>query len=208
MGPTASQILLLIKTRGPLRTAALADALGLTAQGARQQLERLAADGLIDLRDEKQGVGRPRRIWSLSARGHARFPDAHAELSLELIAAVRREFGEDGLVRLIARREHDSLRAYGAVLSAAVDLHDRIDQLARIRTAEGYMAEVNQEGDDFVLVENHCPIRAAASACQGLCRAELDTFRRTLGGGCRVERIDHILAGARRCAYRVTPITA
>jgi predicted ArsR family transcriptional regulator len=30
-------------------------------------------------------------------------------------------------------------------------------------------------------------------------------FRAVLGTGASVERIDHILAGARRCAYRITP---
>ena len=50
--------------------------------------------------------------------------------------------------------------------------------------------------------------RAAAAICQGFCRSELDAFRRILGPGCRVERTDHILAGARRCAYRITEVEA
>ena len=36
------------------------------------------------------------------------------------------------------------------------------------------------------------------------CRAELEVFQDTLGAGVIVERTDHILAGARRCAYRIT----
>ncbi|MES2724598.1 MAG: MarR family transcriptional regulator, partial [Pseudomonadota bacterium] len=55
----------------------------------------------------------------------------------------------------------------------------------------------------FLLVENHCPICAAAAACQGFCRAELMVFRAVLGPGVHIERTDHILAGARRCAYRI-----
>jgi len=58
-------------------------------------------------------------------------------------------------------------------------------------------------GDGFLLIENHCPICAAAAACQGFCRAELEVFRDTLGADVIVERTDHILAGARRCAYRI-----
>jgi predicted ArsR family transcriptional regulator len=55
----------------------------------------------------------------------------------------------------------------------------------------------------FLFVENHCPICAAAAACQGLCRSELAIFRAVLGAEITVERTDHILAGARRCAYRI-----
>jgi predicted ArsR family transcriptional regulator len=204
MGPTAERLLLLIKTGGPAPTAVLAGGLGLTPQGARQQLERLAADGLVEPRDERRGVGRPRRVWSLTPAGQARFPDAHAQLTVELIAAVREEFGEDGLERLVARRERDGLRAYAVAMAGAGSLRERVERLAEIRAAEGYMAAVAEEPDGLLLVENHCPVCAAAAVCQGLCRSELDAFRRLLGPGCRIERVDHLLAGARRCAYRIT----
>jgi predicted ArsR family transcriptional regulator len=67
------------------------------------------------------------------------------------------------------------------------------------------MAEWRKDDDGFLLVENHCPICTAAAACQGFCRSELDVFRDALGRDAVVERIEHILAGARRCAYRITP---
>jgi predicted ArsR family transcriptional regulator len=66
------------------------------------------------------------------------------------------------------------------------------------------MAEAKAEGDGYVLVESHCPICVAATACRGFCRAELDTFRAVLGPGASVERTEHIVQGDRRCAYRVT----
>ncbi|MDR3506919.1 MAG: transcriptional regulator [Caulobacteraceae bacterium] len=206
MTSTSDQILFTLKTRGPARTGDLADGLGLTRQGARQQLEKLAAEGLVTFSDERDGVGRPRRLWSLDAAGHARFPDTHAQLSVELLAAIRTEFGDAGLDRLIARREIDSLRAYQHRLEGAADLEQRVRRLAEARSAEGYMAEVLADADGYLLVENHCPICAAAKACQGLCRSELEVFRQALRPDCRVERTDHILAGARRCAYRITAV--
>jgi predicted ArsR family transcriptional regulator len=54
-----------------------------------------------------------------------------------------------------------------------------------------------------LFVEDHCPICAAAATCQALCRSELAIFRKLLGQGVAVVRVDHVLAGARRCAYRV-----
>jgi predicted ArsR family transcriptional regulator len=77
--------------------------------------------------------------------------------------------------------------------------------LAEIRREQGYMAECTKMPDGSILLaENHCPICVAASTCQGLCREELSMFRALLGDKARVERTDHILAGARRCAYRIT----
>jgi predicted ArsR family transcriptional regulator len=66
------------------------------------------------------------------------------------------------------------------------------------------MAEAWPEGEGYVLVENHCPICVAATACQGFCRSEVDTFREVLGPGASVERTEHIIEGDRRCAYRIS----
>ncbi len=204
MRSPADRILLTLKTRGTQDTATLAAQMGVSRQAALQALERLAAEGLVGHADERRGVGRPRRLWSLTDAAQARFPDTHAQLTLEMLEAIRAEFGEAGVERLIARRERAAEAAYDAALAGARKLEDRVARLTKLRAAEGYMAEWRREGDGWLLVENHCPICAAAAACQGFCRAELELFRAALGPGVTVERTDHILAGARRCAYRIT----
>lgn len=169
------------------------------------QTEKLAAQGLTEGERERMGVGRPGARWRLTPAGHARFPDAHAQVTVELLEAVREEFGAEGLDRMIARREAASRRLYMEAMGEASDLEARLDRLTRLRAAEGYMAQWSPTGDGtYVLVENHCPICAAATACQGFCRSELSLFREALAPA-GVERIDHILQGARRCAYLVTP---
>lgn len=202
---TQARILFLLKSRGALNARDLAAQLGITATGARQHLAALAAEGLIDSDIASAARGRPRRVWRLSDAGHARFTDRHADLTLDLIRSTEAVFGADGLNRLIRHRERQSLAAYRQGIAGAT-IHDRLSQLAELRSREGYMAAWTREPDgSFLLVENHCPICAAAKACQGFCRSELAIFRAVLGPMVKVERTDHILAGARRCAYRVTP---
>src|SRR2546422_644329 len=84
----------------------------------------------------------------------------------------------------------------------------QLERLAATRSAEGYMATVRKAGDGWLLVENHCPICAAARACQGFCRSELELFREVLGEGVEIERVEHVLAGGRRCAYSVREAAA
>jgi len=204
MNAPADRILLQLKTRGPAETLALAGALGVSRQTTLQQLERLVADGLVTHADARRGVGRPRRVWSLTPAAQTRFPDTHAQLTLKMLDAVRAEFGEGGVDRLISRREAVTTRSYAQALAPLRSLAARVARLAELRTAEGYMADCSPDpGGGFLLVENHCPICAAAAACQGFCRAELQVFRDALGPGVTVERTDHILAGARRCAYLI-----
>ena len=203
--PTAVRFLVLLKTRGPQTTADLGEAAGVTAEAARQQLFRLAADGLVVATSEPRGVGRPAQVWGLTQAGNARFPDAHAELTAQLIGTIRTQLGEEVLDRLIDARAAESKAAYAAALEGAANLGERVARLAEARTREGYLAESWPEGQGYVLVENHCPICVAATACQGFCRAELDTFRQVLGPGASVERTEHIVNGDRRCAYRIAP---
>jgi predicted ArsR family transcriptional regulator len=198
------RILFLLKTRAPLSAADLARDLGITPMGVRQHLMKLEADGLVIFADERRTVGRPKRLWRLTEAAEARFPDTHAQVAVELIGGIDRLFGAEGLDRLIGLRETEMLARYRKELESAGTLRQRLTKLARLRDSEGYMAEVESEGRGrYLLVENHCPICAAARACQGFCRSELSIFQALLAG-CTVERTDHILAGARRCAYRIT----
>jgi predicted ArsR family transcriptional regulator len=126
-------------------------------------------------------------------------------MTVELIGAIRGEFGEAGLDRLIRRREQAMAAQYEQALHGAASLEERVTRLARLRSAEGYMAEVARRDDGgYMIAENHCPICAAAAACQGFCRSELALFARLLAPA-RVERVEHLLAGARRCSYLVMP---
>jgi len=78
--------------------------------------------------------------------------------------------------------------------------------VAALRREQGYMAECVRRVDGSILLrENHCPICVAAKTCQGLCREELGLFRALVGTRAQVERTDHILAGASRRAYVITP---
>jgi len=204
---TADHTLYLLKTRGPQTAQQLAALLDLTSMGARRQLEAAQDKGLTTYEDVADKVGRPSRRWLLTEAGHARFPDRHADLTLQLIEQVRALFGEAGLEQLIAAREVSSEACYQDLLKDAQALPERVAALVRARDSEGYMAEAQAQDDgSLLLIENHCPICAAAANCQQFCRSELDVFQRVLGAGCKVERAEHLLAGARRCVYRITPI--
>jgi len=199
------RVLYLLKTRGPQTATQLAKRIKVTPMAVRQHLYGLTEEGLVDYDDERRKVGRPSRVWKLAPLAHDRFPNSHGDLTVELIGAMRRAFGEKGLDKLISERTRDQLERYRAAMPARSEpLEKRVAALARLRRDEGYMAEWSRERDGtLLLVENHCPICAAAQVCQTLCRDELSVFRSVLGRGVPVERVEHVLTGARRCAYRI-----
>ena len=197
----------MLKSRGSLTASALARALGITVVGTRQHLAKLHAEGLVAFDDQAGEVGRPKRFWRLTAKGHGRFPDTHGDLTVNLIGGIRSVFGEAGLDRLIEARQVAAVAAYCRALEPCSNLEDRIRAVARLRTEEGYMAELEVEPDgSFLLIENHCPICAAAKTCQGFCRSELELFRAAFGTEASVTRQEHLLSEGRRCVYRVTTL--
>ena len=203
---TRRAILELLKWYGPQDARTLARRLAVSTMAVGRHLHGLAAEKLIANEAEARPMGRPARLWQLTPAANDLFPNAHAELTLSLIQSTRKAFGARGLDRLIATRSRDQIAAYRARVRRGGSLRRRLEALARLRADEGYMAEVQQDRDGtLLLIENHCPICAAATACTRLCAGELRVFEEVLGKDVVVERIDHILAGARRCAYRVRP---
>jgi len=202
---TQNKLLYLLKTRGPLTAQQLAQILALTSMGARRQLEAAQEGGLVQCEDRPAGVGRPGRWWLLTEAGHARFPDRHGEVVVQLIGHLRTQFGEAGVETLIQARETQMAAQYRDELAASTSLCDRVAALAAIRTREGYMAEVNADDNGWLLIEHHCPICAAAGSCQAFCRSELQLFRELLPQA-RIERTEHLLADGARCVYQIRPL--
>jgi len=197
-------VLALLKRESPVAAETLAKRLGVTAMAVRQHLAGLEIAGLASHETHAKGVGRPAKLWRATPGADAHFADSHSALAADLIGQMKKAFGEDGLDRLLKLRTSDQERVYRARIGEKPSLKARLDALARVRSEEGYMADVRRdpESGGWLFVENHCPICAAAKLCAGLCREELALFQRVLGD-VRIERVSHIVAGAGRCAYRI-----
>src|ERR1700722_8295271 len=99
---SSHRLLMTLKTRGPRTAAELGGELGITKEAARQHMMKLAAEGLATASMESSGgVGRPAQFWSLTSEGNARFPDAHAQLTVQLIGLIRTHLVEAPLEHLL-----------------------------------------------------------------------------------------------------------
>ena len=194
---------MLLKMRGPLTALEIAHELKITKEGIRLQLLKLSEEEMVTTGHHSRGVGRPQKTFSLTAKGNARFPDTHAELTLKLINIIS-AMGGNAMEEVISVYEETGKQKYHEEMDGLEQLEQKIEKLVEIRTREGYMAEYARNQDGYLLIENHCPICAAASICQGFCSSELNTFRSVLGKVVTVTRVTHIISGDRRCAYQIT----
>ena len=186
----------------------LAEVFELTDTAVRQHLDALEIAGLVErTRGAAPGRGRPPVWWRLAPDATGLFPDRHGDLTVELIRSIREALGDEALDRIVATRSRHQLDSYrGQLPGTGSPVSVRVRRLAELRTDEGYLAEVVPDGDDFVLIEHHCPICDAARTCQGLCSSELELFQAALGDDVSVRREQHLLGGDSRCAYRISTV--
>jgi DeoR family suf operon transcriptional repressor len=205
---TRDGILAALKRRGEARAEDLAVALGVTVSALRQHLVALAADGLVGHREVRSGPGRPKHLYSLTDAAEALFPKTYDELTNELLDYVSEESPEL-LERVFERRRERRVAGASArVAAAGPALADRVAELARVLDEDGYLAEMVDwpEAGPGVLrvVEHNCAILGVAARYGQACSSELDFIRAVLPDA-TVERVSHIMAGQRQCAYEIRP---
>src|ERR1041384_7654990 len=87
-------VLALLKRKGPISADSLAIELGITGMAVRQHLQALAEKGLTEHEEHIKGRGRPVKLWRATVEADRYFADSHAALAADLIAQMRKVFGE------------------------------------------------------------------------------------------------------------------
>jgi len=199
---TRRRVLEVLKREGPHSAQALSRILGITSMGVRQQLNALERDGLIQYRIERKGLGRPGHVYLLTGLGDELFPRTYPQFAGSVLETVKLLDGEEGVDRIFAKRT-DLIQQQYEERMAGKDLEHKVQELARIRSEEGYMAGWERVAPDtFLLHENNCAVCQIALHCGQACSSELEVFQRVLPEA-EVTRESHILQGDRACTYRI-----
>lgn len=168
--------------------------------GVRQHLSGLERDDLVETRVVRQDRGRPAHYFGLTKEAEHLFPVRYGQLAVELLEQMAEIDGEEKVGALLALRTERLEQAYNEEM-AGQPLADKVRVLGEIRDREGYMAESHADGDEYVLVEHHCPIYEIARRFPRVCQLEQELFERTLDAG--VRRDEHKILGDDRCRYLV-----
>ncbi len=201
----ATELVTTLKHAGEASADDLAASLGVTVSAVRQQLDGLAADGLVAWRPLARGRGRPTHVYRLTRAAEPLFPKAYGGLTTELLGYVA-DTDPSLLDDVFDRRRQRRLDAARARLAAAgADLAARVAELAHILDEDGYLAawEARPDGS-FRVVEHNCAVLDVAERYGQACTSEMAFLRQALPDA-RIERVSHMIAGAHSCAYEITP---
>ena len=197
-----AELLVALKKAQPQTAGELGERFGLTANALRRHLKVLEEDGLVRYCREVRGVGAPVFAYSLTEAGEALFPRRYASVLAAALDALRGVEG-DAAVTAVLSREWDTLATEAAPVLDALPLPERVQLVAELLTARGYMAEVVDETDDGRpgLRIHNCAMREIAERFPEACAVEARELGRLIG--VPVTRGAHRLGGCRMCEYAI-----
>ena len=199
LGETQQAVLLVLKRLGNATQSQVAREVRFAPATLREHLQSLVASGLVQRQGSRHGKpGRPEVVYALTDRGDALFPNRAPQVLRELIShltergytRVLRRFFEG---RVAARRDAALARVNGLSGSA------RVQEVARILSEEGFMAQVGSSPQEPTLRLCHCPIREVVSITQVPCQFEQQLIAELLGR--QLHRLQYIPDGDASCSY-------
>jgi DeoR family suf operon transcriptional repressor len=202
----ATELVTALKHAGEATADDLAAELGVTVSAVRQQLDALAADGLVAWHPQARGRGRPTHVYRLTRAAEPLFPKTYGGLTNELLSYVGD--ADPSLVDGIfdRRRQRRLEGAQARLARIGPDFASRVAEVASILDEDGYLASFEAMPDGtFRIVEHNCAVLDVAERYGQACSSEIAFLRQALPDA-RIERVSHMIAGAHSCAYEVTPV--
>jgi len=202
LGESQRLILEQLKRRGSGTVPELAERLQLSVETIRNHLKSLCGLQLTGRNGTRiDGPGRPEIVYTLTEHARRYFPRRDAE-TLSALAAFLEEEGRGAVIRDFFRRQGEKRRQEALDRIEGLEGRDRLDEVARILTDEGFMAEIETDPSGRSLLRLcNCPIRSLIDVSRAPCRAELGFVRALLGR--RLTRVSYIPSGDTACCYAI-----
>ena len=205
---TKGEILRLLQGWGEATVAHLAQALDMSPAAVRRHLDGLRAEGLVDVRSQRQAVGRPSFIFypteeaeEISSAGYSRLLGRMFQGLLELPSEdVSGQAGREVLGRVFEGVAEHLAEQYGSQVLGET-LEERVPQAIRALRAEGILDRWDEGPEGFRLINSACPYRRAALATGEACSADRLAIQLLLGRP--VVQVGRVVEGHPFCEYIV-----
>lgn len=196
-----AELLVALKKAQPLTAGELAERFGLTANALRRHLKVLEEDGVVRYQREVRGVGAPVFAYRLTDSGEAAFPRRYASVLASALEALQATRGPLA-VRNVLAREWDALALEAGPVLEGLPLAERVQLVAELLSARGYMAEgVVHSSEAATLRIHNCAMCEIAEQFPEACDVEARELARLLDAP--VARRSHRFGGCGACAYEV-----
>lgn len=180
----------------------LAEAVDINPISVRHHVSKLEAEGLIQSKEERHGVGRPRLVYSLTNQGMEQFPQRYLQLTLRLLQQLKENLSEKALGEIF----QELAQGIAGDLTQNIDLEsltlkERLDLLEQVLTAEGFMVNIEEEDENYYLVEASCPYHHVGEDHPEICVVDKELIAHFVSAS--PTRVECILDGDLQCKYQI-----
>jgi len=159
----------------------LANVMKVSRMAVHKHLDLLQQRGLVEGIETRGHVGRPRMVYQLTSQSKSVFPKSYGAIATHALDFIERNMGKEGVKKVLYERQGELFDQYYKRLKG-LDFNKRVNELARIRDEEGYIAESRSKSDGkHVLLEYNCPIIHIAEKHWEACSTETELFEKLLG---------------------------
>ncbi len=200
MTDTRQDILNYLREKGAADVNELAETLGLSPVTIHYHINVLQRDGLLETRAVRQGVGRPRNVFTLRDSAFEKFPQSYHRLSDRLLEILKSRMTEADIQALF---EHigEEIATEHAMTLQGKPLEQKIEILVDLLGEEGFMSRLEKVGADFVLTQVNCPYQYVATRHPEVCELDLQLMNTALGT--KVSRGACVANGDAVCTFHI-----
>ena len=173
-----------LKRSGGLAIPELAELLDMSYMGIKQHCVNLEKGGYLKGWREPRGAssGRPRKIYLLTDKCDALFPDGGEELLLGLLDSVKSSFGEAAPEKLLYQYFEKKQAGWIKAVKSSETVVERATKFADVRMESGHFCQCHYSAETgFVIEEYHHPLHAILEQYPGLVALEQRMIEQTLG---------------------------
>ena len=198
---TRTSLLNRVVELGGATVAQLSEELDISNATVRRHLDRLEAEGLLQVEALRRGPGRPSYLYRATDSGVRTVRDHTPELAERLLTELSKLSVEQSTIsEALADQVADAHRA--EVPSGP--LEQRVDAVVDALRPEGILDHWQRTENALELVNNACPYLSAATTSSCVCDADRLTIEKLLG--VEVDQTSRLAQGDDGCVY-IVPLT-
>ena len=198
---TRDTILRALRVQDKRTVKELAEKVGISPVSVRHHLTHLQADGLVQAKEVRRGVGRPHHVFLLTDDGREQFPSRYFRLINLLLSELKDTLSDDKVAQIFTAIADSLAERYADELEL-LPIMERMQRLIELLAEEGFDAELEVQGDRFIIRELSCPYYKLAQEHPEVCILDYGFIAKSLS--LPVERVTSLRKGDPHCAFSVS----
>ncbi len=190
---------------GPKTARDLAHRLGIQESAARGHLDRLEERGWVVPTFRKEGVGRPRKRYALTALGQDQFPKKYDLMVDAIVDGLLAHEGEGYVSAVLAEAGERVAKLVSQDLTPGKSVEEKAHHLVTLLNRLGFRSHLEKSPDGRVrVVRTNCVFRTSALAHPFLLCDVFDKhLTEALLGEVGIDLEDSIGRGGLRCSHLI-----